>query len=233
LGSDEPERRGGRRAGCVLQLQYRSASHLLVSYCTNLSRGGLFVPSQQPLPPGARLVLTLEVPGVPEPVEIDAEVRWVRGSDSLEGPSGMGLQFEGVDSQLGARIDDLVARFQPLHVDLVGERSERLDHIAAVVRSLVTCETQQHALRAELSDRLVDSDLVIIDLSSRPETALTLLRELSLKVVAPPRLALCPEAESDLRTRAIRWARVVPIPIDAEDLRTCVLETVAQVEATR
>jgi uncharacterized protein (TIGR02266 family) len=233
LGSDEPERRGGRRAGCVLQLQYRSASHLLVSYCTNLSRGGLFVPSQQPLAPGTRLVVTLDVPGVPEPAEIEAEVRWVRGFDSLEGPAGMGLQFDGIDGLLGKRIDDLVSRFQPLHVDLVGERSERLDHIAAVVRSLVTCETQHHGLRAELADRLVDSDLVIIDLSSRPETALMLLRELSLKVVAPPRLALCPEAETDLRNRAVRWARVVPVPIDAEDLNACVLETVAQVEATR
>jgi hypothetical protein len=116
---------------------------------------------------------------------------------------------------------------------LVGERSERLDHIAAVVRSLVTCETQHHALRAELAERLLDSDLVIIDLSQRPETALALLRELSLKSAAPPRLALCPDGDGDLRARAIRWARVVPVPIDAEDLRGCVLETVAQVEATR
>ncbi|MBK8720630.1 MAG: PilZ domain-containing protein, partial [Deltaproteobacteria bacterium] len=80
--SDPSHRRRAPRASVVLQLQYRSTSHLLVSYCTNLSRGGLFVPTQEPLSPGSRLTVSLQVPGAMEPIEAEAEVRWVRAFDA-------------------------------------------------------------------------------------------------------------------------------------------------------
>jgi lipoprotein-anchoring transpeptidase ErfK/SrfK len=36
------------RVGMVLEVRYRNAGQFLVSYCTNLSRGGLFVSTREP-----------------------------------------------------------------------------------------------------------------------------------------------------------------------------------------
>lgn len=228
-GDDTPRRRASR-AGVVLQLEFRSASHLLVTYCTNLSRGGLFVPTSSPVPTGTRVTLALSVPGESTPAPLSAEVRWVRHFDAAEGPAGMGLAFDDIDDVLGDRIDDLVARFVPLRIVLVGERPNALTHLAGMVESLVACETEVYDIEDAIADPkgFVGADLALVEVEN-DEAALGLLRTLAGLELAPPRIALC-EAKSELRRRAVAYARVVGMPIDPGELRTAVLESVAQVE---
>lgn len=225
-------RRRAARASVVLQLAYRSASHLLVSYCTNLSRGGLFVPSTQPLSAGTRLTLSLAIPGERDAVELHAEVRWTRSFDAIEGPAGMGVAFENIDEVLGDRIDDLVARFQPLRVELVGDHIPTMAHVAAQVRTLVSCETRERPLSAAdaFEDELLTADLVVIEIGDDPAPALALLRRIASHDPSPPRVALC-DGRTDVRARAIALARVVSTPIEPTELRRSVLESVAQVDA--
>ncbi len=227
---DETPRRRANRAGVVLQLEFRSASHLLVTYCTNLSRGGLFVPTASPVPTGTRVTLSLSVPGESAPAPLSAKVRWVRHFDAAEGPAGMGLAFEGIDEVLGDRIDELVSRFMPLRIILVGERPSSLHHLAGMVRSLVTCETEIYDLEDAIADPqgFRGADLVLVELDSG-ESALGIVRTLAGLDPAPPRIGLC-EAQSELRGRAAAYARIVGTPIDPGELRTAVLESVAQVE---
>lgn len=213
----------------MLQLQYRNAGHLLVSYCTNLSRGGLFVPTLEPLPAGTRLTLELSIPGEDEPAELQAEVRWVRQFDASEGPAGMGLRFQDVDGELGDRIDGIVADFTPLQVHIVGDQPAVRGHVAAQLRSLVSCETMQHEVDPRLAGVFADADLVVVDTDSAPDQALVLLAELARQRPSPPRVALCDARDVGRRNRAQRLARVVPTPVDVEQLRTSVLETVTQV----
>jgi uncharacterized protein (TIGR02266 family) len=231
--SDEAKRRRHDRAGVVLQLQYRNAGHLLVSYCTNLSRGGVFVPSDEPLPPGTQIDLQLHIPGEPTPVELGAEVRWVRLFDATEGPAGMGLAFDGIDGILGARIDGVVSRFSPLRVELVGQPSQAFRHVDALVRSLVVSETHERTADPAIVAAIEGADLVVVDLDSTPEEGLAVLTGLRELERPPPAIALCAEREVQRRARAARVARVVLTPVDSAEMRTCVLETVAQVHARR
>lgn len=237
-GESEAERGAARRraarASVVLQLAYRSASHLLVSYCTNLSRGGLFVPSTSPMPAGTRLTLSLAVPGEPAAVELHAEVRWTRAFDAIEGPAGMGLAFEGIDEVLGDRIDDLVKRFQPLRIELVGDHLPTLHDVASQVKTLVSCETRERPMAAigVIEPELLGADLLIVEIGEDPAPALALLRRVAGHEGAPPRVALC-DGRADVRARAIALARVIGTPIEPTELRRSVLESVAQVDARR
>lgn len=224
-------RRRTQRATLVLPLEYRNAGHLLVSYCTNLSRGGLFLPTPDPLPKGATLTLALRVPGRERPVQVEATVRWTRETDSPRGPAGMGVSFHDIDVVLGDTIDAIVARFVPLRVDLVGARPAAWHHVAALVRSLLTCETKEHRLAPELAPELRDADLVIVDLERYPERGIAVLEELGALPRPPPRIALCPGRDEELRPQAAALARVVPTPVDNGELRQQVLEAVAEVHA--
>lgn len=215
----------------VLPLEYRNAGHLLVSYCTNLSRGGLFLPTPEPLPVGQALTLVLRVPGRDRPVTVEAKVRWIRDADSTRGPSGMGVSFHDIDGVLGDTIDAIVARFVPLRVDLVGARPAAWHHVAALVRSLLTCETHEHRLAPDLSPALRDADLVIVDLERYPERGIVVLEELGRLSRPPPRIALCPGRDQELRGQAAALARVVPTPVDNGELRQQVLDAVAEVHA--
>lgn len=217
--------------GLVLPLEYRNAGHLLVSYCTNLSKGGLFLPTPEPLAKGELLTLSLRVPGRERPLAIQARVRWTRGEDSDRGPAGMGVSFNDVDGVLGDTIDAIVARFVPLRVDLVGARPAAWHHVAALLRSLLTCDTHEHRLAPDLAPTLGDADLVIVDLERFPDRGIAILEELGSLPRPPPRIALCPGRDDELRPKAATLARIVPTPIDNGELRHQVLEAVSEVHA--
>lgn len=230
--NDDPShRRRAPRAGLVLPLEYRNAGHLLVSYCTNLSRGGLFLSTPEPLPKGSPVTLSLRVPGRDHPVTLEAVVQWVRQSDSDGGPAGMGVSFSDVDAIMGTTIDSIVAGFAPLRIDLVGARPAAWHHVAALLRGLLTCETNEHRLGTELVPKLQDADLVIVDLERFAERGISVLEQLGALPRPPPRLALCPARDDALRQKAAALARVVPTPVDNRDLRQQVMEAVGEVYA--
>jgi uncharacterized protein (TIGR02266 family) len=228
--STEEGRRRAARADLVLQLQYRNAGHLLVSYCTNLSRGGLFICSSEPLSPGSRLTLTLAIPGEPDPVALDAVVKWTRQFDADEGPAGMGVAFDDVDDLLGEQIDHIVSNFAPLQVVLVGGRAGVREHVAAQVRSLVSCETRSYETPPSAAS-LAEVDLVVVDLDADPDGGLILLEDLHALERPPPCVGICDPTASRTWSRGLHHARMVASPVDADDLRQCVLEAVTQVGA--
>jgi uncharacterized protein (TIGR02266 family) len=217
----------------VLEVRYRNAGQFLVSYCTNLSRGGLFVSTRQPEPVGTELVLSLRVPNRALPVTLRARVRWNRNEDNDEGPAGMGLSFADVDGVLGEHIDRLVTSAEPLHIDLVGRSDHASAHLHALLRSLVTCETRQLALRSGVVEVIGRADLVVVDADGDPVTAVELLDGLHRRDEPPPILALWGGRDPELRARIARRASIVPTPVDKRELQLKVLETLGQVQFVR
>jgi uncharacterized protein (TIGR02266 family) len=73
----------------------------------NLSLGGMFLEAKAPLKVGARLHLRFVVPTQREPIESDAEVRWLEAG-------GFGLRFIGLRARdvwaLGKLLTQIAAR---------------------------------------------------------------------------------------------------------------------------
>jgi uncharacterized protein (TIGR02266 family) len=86
-------------------------------YCVNLSRGGAFIRTSDPLSPGRRVLVEIHVPEG-EPVEAVARVAWSKtvltsGGDS--GDSGVGVEF------LGSSKDQLSALAEYLEIEIPPE----------------------------------------------------------------------------------------------------------------
>lgn len=223
------ELRRDLRADIVLELQYRNEGHLLVSYCTNLSRGGLFIASSAPLPPGTPIKIHLALPGVSISQFLSAEVRWTRYEPVSDGPPGMGLVFHNVDRFLGERIDRIVAEFVPQSIAIVSNNLGVRSHVAAQLRGLVACHTHLHLVDRDLVPELVDCDLVIIDLDHAGIEGTRLLEALDAVPVPPPWIVLHEHRAQPIHDRARRFGRLVQTPVDTEELRHAVLETLAHV----
>jgi uncharacterized protein (TIGR02266 family) len=221
------------RVGMVLEVRYRNAGQFLVSYCTNLSRGGLFISTAHPEPIGTTILLSLRVPGRSIPLSMSAEVRWNRFEDNGEGPAGMGLSFADIDAMLGDHIDRLVTHAAPLKIDLVGRSDHAGAHLHALLRSLITCETRTLALRPGVETVIERADLVLVDVDGHPRNGLALLDALAHREEKVPAIALCAERDEELRARAGRFAGVVPTPVDKRELQRKVLETLGQVQFVR
>ena len=73
----------------------------------NLGVGGIFVATEHPARPGDRVTLRFAVPGLTEPLLVEAEVRWIREPRESKHPAGpgMGLRFAKLSMHAAATID--------------------------------------------------------------------------------------------------------------------------------
>src|SRR5829696_1260546 len=95
LGVPEMPERAHERMPYSMQVEFRTASSFLVAYSVNLSRGGLFIETDADIPTGALITVDLGVPSAGQ-VPLNGVIAWRRGTDSHEGPPGLGIEFQDV-----------------------------------------------------------------------------------------------------------------------------------------
>ncbi len=69
--------------------------------CENVSRGGVFVKTDEPFDPGRRLLVEIKLP-TGQPLEAIGRVAWVKrtvSADPRENVSGVGIEFLGAASE--------------------------------------------------------------------------------------------------------------------------------------
>jgi uncharacterized protein (TIGR02266 family) len=159
-----------------LEVAYRTAGAFLVSYSVNLSKGGIFIETSQPLEPGEHVTLKFEVPGAGG-LEVDGVVAWVRTGDPSGLPDGMGVQFDALDARYGEVIDDMVRGFVGLTVLVIAASPDRLALLGRYVRSIIACEIVE-ATNASVAEVALDQgpDLVVVDCDVQPEMGVRCIR---------------------------------------------------------
>lgn len=78
--------------------------------CLNLSRGGVFIGTSEPLAPGRRILVELALPDG-RPLEAIGRVAWSRRlvtPDDPQGRGGVGVEFLGAAADRIRALDDLV-----------------------------------------------------------------------------------------------------------------------------
>lgn len=104
LGEDK---RAHPRIPIELRVDYPKLNAFFADYTRNISKGGTFIRTRQPLPKGTRFVFRLSVPTLEEPILLEGEVAWTRADD--EEP-GMGIRFVYADDEARARVDRMVEK---------------------------------------------------------------------------------------------------------------------------
>ena len=196
-----PGRKFGR-VPCGVKVGFRSPSAFLISYATNLSRGGMFLETEQPLAVNTELLLSLDVPSHGT-VELSARVAWIRSINESGGPEGMGLEFSQVAPEVGQVIDRLVAAFEGIQVALLSRDGRSSVAVARAIRAAIASaeivEISEVSLLEAVSD---DCELVVIDADSEldgGDKALAVVRNME-----PPLPAILLSAVADRRARAAR-----------------------------
>jgi uncharacterized protein (TIGR02266 family) len=111
--SDETKslRRESLRIPISLDVSYENCDEIGEFLMTNLSRGGIFVASDQLLEVGTKLGLRIRVREMAQPIELEAEVVSHNvGRDLLVQESGMGLRFVNLTDFQKLLIDELYQR---------------------------------------------------------------------------------------------------------------------------
>lgn len=118
IASEIISRRQDQRVHKTLELQFKSKEELVKACSENVSSGGIFMDTEEPLLQGERFMLNLFLPNDPEPLKIECEVSWDRRvtEDPKMRPLGMGVRFVEISH------DDLRKLKEELRTDGQKER---------------------------------------------------------------------------------------------------------------
>lgn len=113
------ERRQAPRADVELVIQYARVEQFCQDYARNVSLGGIFIETRQPLEKGTVLQLRFELPGLQEPLSTPARVVRVITPAQATGDErpGMALQFGSLSEEAKQAIDALVMQAMGLDDD--------------------------------------------------------------------------------------------------------------------
>lgn len=110
------EHREHSRLPYRLRVDYKTVDEFVIDYTENISRGGAFIRTRRPLPPGTRLQLEIIVAGVPVLLKMRGRVAWVNPPTGTKHrpdlPTGMGVKFIFPDESTRLMMEALVERLE-------------------------------------------------------------------------------------------------------------------------
>ena len=109
---DSSDRRIQRRLPIRITVEYSDLEDFLTDYTANLSIGGMFIETEEPLGVGTRFRLRFTVPSRSAPIDTIAEVRWsqARSADSPLSP-GMGVRFRELAPADREAVQDMLSQW--------------------------------------------------------------------------------------------------------------------------
>jgi uncharacterized protein (TIGR02266 family) len=212
----------------AVQVEFLPSS-FLISYSVNLSRGGLFLETEQEVPEGSPIGLQLAIPGVGQ-LDIAGMVMWRRPPDSPDGPPGLGIEFQDVAPQLGFVIDRLVSSFHGMQILLLsGDRQDRTT-LARSIKSIITTAEILQAADASVAGTLMTNeiDLAVVDVDFDVEGALSTLRAAKQVVPPVPTVALVSTAKLREHARAAGADEMVANPPPFAELQVVLIRALAK-----
>lgn len=92
---DDQDRRSQPRVPIGLKVEYKRLNSFFADYTKNISRGGTFIRTSNPLSIGTEFMFHLLVPSLPEPLSIKGKVQWVVAEENAteDQEPGMGIGF--------------------------------------------------------------------------------------------------------------------------------------------
>jgi type IV pilus assembly protein PilZ len=102
------ERREHKRKPVSMVINYETLDQFFEDYVTNISLGGVFIQSKNPLPIGTRLKIKFALPELANPIETTGVVAHVVNLDDEGDMHGMGIRFADLDPESKKLIDKLV-----------------------------------------------------------------------------------------------------------------------------
>lgn len=95
-------------------VEYATAEEFLIDYTANVSIGGMFIKTREPLELGTRFRIRFRLPTRKKPIEAYAVVRWCLPPDKAgRMEPGMGIQFEELSPRDFAEVERMLEVWEP------------------------------------------------------------------------------------------------------------------------
>jgi uncharacterized protein (TIGR02266 family) len=218
----------------ALEVEYRTSTAFLVAYSLNLSKGGIFLETDTPLPVGTSIKLRFQVHGGQNPIETEGAVIWVRDTTNEDGPSGMGIAFVQLESRHGAFIDSIVSRFEGIVMVVAGTVGSTRSVVARYLRGMMSCHVHEVG-PTEINGLRGRVDLAVVDFAGSLDAAAALMDGVRRLNADVPILSLVPASDPAIKARATASGAsdYLPSPPPYNELYRCVLRAFSRLITVR
>lgn len=121
-------KRTAPRVEADFTLRFETVDQLALAYGTEISTGGMFLATNEPLPPGRELRVRLVLPETLTEITIPARVVHSRSPNEADAdglPAGMGVRFVSLDASTRAQLEGFVAERLEAHEAAAAKASPR------------------------------------------------------------------------------------------------------------
>lgn len=209
-----------QRIPYVVQVEFRTASSFLVAYSVNLSRGGMFLETDYPVPLGSEIPLQLAVPGHGI-ISLTGRVVWHRSVAGEEGPPGLGVEFQEMSEELGQAIDHLVTSFKGLRILLLVARRQDQTTFTRYIRSVLSTADVVSSVEFGKGKQMLtsDIDLAVVEGDIYTDEALDVIQYAKSQAPPIPVVGLASNEQVRARMRAAGADELARNPPPADELQ--------------
>ena len=97
-----------------MQVSFTTNGEVSRNYTVNLSKGGMFLATDNPPKVGERVHLAFNIPGLVHPLRVMGEVKWARNEQGDDVPAGAGIEFVELTETCKQLIAEFVDRLVPV-----------------------------------------------------------------------------------------------------------------------
>ncbi|MCS7214385.1 MAG: TIGR02266 family protein [Candidatus Calescibacterium sp.] len=104
------EKRREERIPAEIEVKYSTGESFAVDWTMNISRGGMFIRTPNPLPPGSNLKIYFSIPETEEEIFVEGVVRWKADPTDPNVLPGMGVEITYIDEKSRRILDEFVRK---------------------------------------------------------------------------------------------------------------------------
>ncbi len=105
------EKRRAQRLDTKLEVKYGDITSFISDYAMNISRGGMFISTKNPLKTGTSISVEFVIPDIKVPIKVKGRILWINDPQQIKGTNlipGMGVQFQSLTGDEQKKLNNFI-----------------------------------------------------------------------------------------------------------------------------
>ncbi len=107
----DEDKRHSKRLDTKLTVKYGDVASFISDYALNISRGGMFITTKEPLKVGTTISIEFDIPDITVPIQVKGRVSWINAPQEIKGTNlipGMGIEFQSLTDEEQKKLDNFI-----------------------------------------------------------------------------------------------------------------------------
>lgn len=105
------DKRRMKRLDTKLEVKYGDITSFISDYAMNISRGGMFISTKNPLKAGTHISVEFVIPDIKVPIKVKGKILWINDPLQIKDTNlipGMGVEFQSLNEDEQKKLNNFI-----------------------------------------------------------------------------------------------------------------------------